>query len=32
VHLYDLGPESGFRVVGLERPELNLTELLKAGP
>jgi hypothetical protein len=32
VHLYDLGPESGFRVVGLERPELGLTELMEARP
>lgn len=32
VHLYDLGPESGFRIVGLERPELGLTELMGARP
>jgi len=32
VHLYDLGPERGFRVVGLERPELSLTELIEARP
>jgi hypothetical protein len=27
VHLYDLGPSRGLRVVGLERPELELSEL-----
>ncbi|HKO93333.1 MAG TPA: hypothetical protein VJU61_19395, partial [Polyangiaceae bacterium] len=32
VHLYDLGPENGFRVVGLERSELGLAELLGSRP
>jgi hypothetical protein len=27
LHLYDLGPSQGFRLVGLERPELTLDEV-----
>lgn len=30
LHLYDLGPERGFRLVGLERPEAPLTEVSRA--
>jgi hypothetical protein len=29
VHLYDLGPKTGFRLVGLERPEAELADISK---
>ena len=32
VHLYDLGPENGFRVVGLERPEAAKSAVLVLDP
>ncbi len=30
VHLYDLGPQGGFRLVGLTRPEVTWAKLSRA--
>jgi hypothetical protein len=30
LHLYDLGPKGGFRLVGLERPQATLAEVSQA--